>query len=149
MERYKLLEWLIILITTIIISYALSIGSVKAEDKVITLDSEITRLSKQYAVNEKKVRAIIKCESQMYGSAVNHNLDSSGKVWSSDFGLLQINDYYHEDAMNKLGLDIHDQFDSLEYGFLLISKQGYKPWTASIGCWQESDTKKASKSIDK
>lgn len=109
--------------------------TVRAEDKTRTLDSEITRLAKQYSVNEKKVRRVIACESQMYGSAVNHNLDSSGKVWSSDYGPMQINDYFHEDTMRKLGLDIHNQWDSLEYGFILISKGGYKYWKASSGCW--------------
>lgn len=71
----------------------------------------------------------------MYGSAVNENLDKDGKVWSRDFGPFQINDFWHEKTMEKMGLDIHDQWDSLEYGFILINKQGFHPWKASRGCW--------------
>lgn len=100
-----------------------------------TLDGEIIRLSKQYAVNEKLVKKIIKCESQMYDEAVNHNLDKDGKVWSSDYGPMQINNYYHESIMETMGLDIHDRYDSLEYGIKLLAKYGTKPWNASRKCW--------------
>jgi hypothetical protein len=112
----------------------------KEEVKVIvepikTLDSEITRLSAEYKVDEKLVRAIIKCESSMYGSAINHN-KIDGVVWSSDFGLMQINDYYHEKTMEKLGFDIRNEFDSLKYGIILLSTQGTSPWKASSKCWE-------------
>ena len=108
---------------------------VLAEDQVRTIDSEITRLAKQYLVNEKKAREIINCESQMYAKAINENKNKDGKVWSRDFGPWQVNDYWHEKTMEKKGLDIHDEFDSLEYGFMLISKEGDRHWKASSKCW--------------
>lgn len=103
--------------------------------QIKTIDSEITRLSVEYKVDEKLVRAIIKCESSMYGSAINHN-KINGVVWSSDFGLMQINDFYHENTMTKLGFDIHNEFDSLKYGIILLSTQGTSPWNASKFCWE-------------
>jgi hypothetical protein len=99
-----------------------------------TLDSEIDRLSIKYGVASSTARSIIKCESSMYGEAINRNRLPDGTVWSSDFGPFQVNDYFHEDTMTKLGLDIHNQFDSLEYGFMLLSSQGVGPWKASAKC---------------
>ena len=135
---YKYIEWLVILLATIIISYALSIGAVQAEDKVRTLDSEIIRLSKQYAVSEKNqkvIRKIIACESANNPLAINKNKDSGGEVWSLDIGYFQINNYFHQKTMEKLGLDIENQWDNLEYGFILIDKNGFRDWKASQKCW--------------
>lgn len=109
--------------------------TVRAEDKVRTIQSEINKLSVEYKVSSSTISEIVKCESSMYGTAINHNLDKNGKIWSSDYGPLQINDYYHEDRMNKLELDIHNQWDSLEYGIMLFKEQGTKPWSASKKCW--------------
>lgn len=102
-----------------------------------TLDSEIDRLAIKYNVSSSTVRAVAKCESQMYGNAVNHNRDSNGVIWSTDKGYLQINDYYHQEPMRKLGLDIDNEWDSLEYGFMLMANQGLKPWSASRHCWSK------------
>ena len=103
-----------------------------------TLESEITRLSAEYKVDEKLVREIIKCESSMYGNALNENKDENGIVWSVDRGLMQINDYWHKDTMIKLGLDIENEYDSLEYGIMLLAKEGTKHWKASSSCWQHN-----------
>lgn len=102
---------------------------------VRTLDSEIERLSIKYEVNADTVRAIVSCESQMYGNAENKNIDENGKVWSVDKGYLQVNSYYHTKPMQKLGLDINDKWDSLEYGFILMKNEGFGPWKASRKCW--------------
>lgn len=101
-----------------------------------TLDSEIDRLATNYGLSSSTVRAVIDCEGKMYGGAIHNNIDKeTGLVWSKDYGLLQINDYFHEEKMLKLGLDIHNQFDSLEYGFILMKSEGLKPWSASKSCW--------------
>jgi len=100
-----------------------------------TLNSEIDRLSIKYNVASSTVRAVAKCESSMYGSATNKNRLPDGSVWSTDYGPLQINDYFHKDTMAKMGLDIYDSFESLEYGVMLMSKQGLGPWKASKTCW--------------
>ena len=105
---------------------------IKLEPK--TLDSEIDRLSLKYNVSSSTASVIMKCESQMYGSAINYNRRPDGTIWSEDRFHWQINDYYHKDSMSKLGLDYYNEWDSLEYGFILLSEQGLKPWKASAGC---------------
>lgn len=105
---------------------------------VRTLDSEINRLSDKYEISSSTVRAIVKCEGQIYGNAINENVNKEGIVWSKDWGNLQINDYYHEKIMDKMDLDIHNQWESLEYGFILMKKEGLKPWSASKKCWADN-----------
>jgi len=130
-----------------IYSTSASVKTVKIEEK--TLESEVNRLSVKYEVSSSTVKKIIGCESKMYKEAVNNNYsyktvtnkDGSTTtvkyVWSKDWGPLQINDFWHEAVMKKMGLDIHDEWDSLEYGFYLIKKEGLKPWNASAYCWKE------------
>lgn len=102
-----------------------------------TLDGEIDRLAIKYEVSSSTIRAVAKCESSLYGNANNKNIDSSGRVWSQDWGYLQVNDYYHEQTMANMGLDIHNEWDSLEYGFMLMKSQGLQPWSASRHCWSK------------
>ena len=141
--KYFYLPYVISAILSIILFFSLTtVGSQVTTTTIIldtpvikTIDSEITRLSTEYKVDEVLVRKIIKCESQMYGTAINRNKRADGTVWSSDWGLMQINDYYHEKYMASIGLDIHDQYDSLEYGIMLLSTGGTKFWNASKYCW--------------
>jgi len=100
-----------------------------------TTITEINRLSTKYGVDKELITAIISCEGGFDGNAVHKNLTASGEVWSLDYGPLQINDYYQADTMARLGLDITNQWDSLEYGFILFTKQGSSPWSASRKCW--------------
>lgn len=101
------------------------------------LDSEISRLASLYKVDESLAREIIRCESRIYKKATNENLDKNGNIWSKDHGYWQINDYWHEETAKKLGFNIYDEWDNLEYGFILISQQGTSPWSASKGCWDK------------
>lgn len=97
------------------------------------LSKEIDRLSLKYDISSSTVREIIKCEGLEKGKTNENKIN--GKTWSKDLGWLQINDFYHTGPMNKLGLDINDKGDSLEYGFILMKKEGLKPWDASKKCW--------------
>lgn len=118
---------------------SITINFEKPKEEVVekTLDSEIDRLSVKYGVASSTARAVIKCESAMYGTAVNHNRLPDGTIWSSDFGNWQINDYFHKEDMDKLGLNIYNEWDSLEYGFILFKQQGLAPWSASRACWSK------------
>jgi soluble lytic murein transglycosylase-like protein len=102
-----------------------------------TVSDLITKYSNEYGVDESLVRKIIGCESSMYGGAINHNRNKDGSIWSTDFGLLQVNDYFHEATMIKLGLDIRNQNDSLKYGIMMLKSQGTSPWNASKKCWSK------------
>ena len=104
--------------------------TVLAEDKVINLDTEITRLAKQYSVSEKKSRRIIMCES---GGKPNAYMINS--INSIDFGYWQISNKYWEDEMAEEGFDITVPSENLEAGFFLLSKYGDKLWYLSKRCW--------------
>lgn len=99
-----------------------------------TLTQEIHRLSVKHGVSEELVKRIIKCESSLYKNAVNENI-RDGKVWSRDYGPLQINDFYHKKDMAKIGLNITAWGDSLTYGFMLLKRDGTRHWNASKHCW--------------
>jgi hypothetical protein len=126
----------------------IEIEEVKEEEIIKTLDSEIDRLSIKYGVASSTVRAISVCESSMYGSALNKNYRTITSVvdgvatttqvhWSTDYGIMQVNDYYHKDTMIKLGWNIYDEYDSLEYGIMLLSRDGTRHWKASQYCWSK------------
>lgn len=70
------------------------------------------------------------CESRMYN--VNH-LNRNG---TTDHGIWQINDI-HKKNMADLGLNIYKSEDTLEYGFILMKREGTKPWSASKSCWSK------------
>jgi hypothetical protein len=105
-----------------------------SEDKEITpiektLDGEIDRLAVKYSLSSSTVRAVARCESSMYGSAINHN-----KNGTIDKGYLQINSIHYEN-MAQLGLSSDSEWDLLEFGFILMKEQGLQPWSASKTCW--------------
>ena len=140
MKKY-LIEFILIVLGVL----AIIIPQIPSEPIVInleeievekTLDSEIDRLAIKYDVSSSTVRAIAKCESSLYGDVVNYNRRADGTIWSIDKGYLQINNYYHEARMNHLGLDWDNEWDSLEYGFMLMAEQGLQPWSASRNCWK-------------
>ena len=87
-------------------------------------------------MDQNLARKIIKCEGQAYKTIGNNENYHNGKVWSTDIGWWQINDYYHEKNALDMGLDIHNEWDNLEYGFILLSRDGTRHWTASKKCWQ-------------
>lgn len=99
-----------------------------------TFDGELSRLAAKYGQDENLARKIMKCESSLYKEANNKNYNN-GKLWSTDWGWWQINDYFWEKEFQERGLDIHNEWDNLEAGFILMSEQGTRPWHASKKCW--------------
>lgn len=113
----------------------------------ITYDTEILRLSEKYNFNVELARKIIECESLVYGqNAENKNyrdewdgslMATSSVHWSSDIGYWQINDYWHKEDALKIGYDIYNWKDNLEYGAILLSRDGTRHWNASKYCWNK------------
>ena len=102
-----------------------------------TQNSEVRRLSAEYGLDEGLVKSILFCENGFYGIG-NDNINydkETGLEWSRDVGYWQINNYYHEKAAIEMGLNIHDDWGNIEYGFWLMSTQGTWPWNASKACW--------------
>lgn len=86
-----------------------------------------------------ELKRICSCEST--GSPNNepqHYLNGSvirGRINSSDVGMCQINEYYHDDAAISLGLDLENKEDNLSYAEHLYETQGNQPWFWSEHCW--------------
>jgi hypothetical protein len=60
-----------------------------------------------------------------------------GKVNKDDVGLLQINEFYHGDKAESLGLDLETINGNLAYAKYLYEKEGTAPWSASAKCWSK------------
>ena len=98
----------------------------------MTFDQKISAYARQYSVNEKKVRAIIQCES-----GFNQNAKNVNKNGTIDYSIWQINDYYWGEFFLEKGYDITKPEDNLKAGFLLYSLYGDKPWIWSKPCWSK------------
>lgn len=67
-----------------------------------------------------------------------------GRVNSADVGVMQINERYHLETAEKLGLDIHTVEGNVEYAKYLYKKYGAEPWSASSPCWSKVGSTSAS-----
>jgi hypothetical protein len=60
-----------------------------------------------------------------------------GKVDNDDIGVMQINERYHGNTADKLGIDIHTLEGNVAYAKYLYDKFGTQPWSASQKCWSK------------
>jgi hypothetical protein len=58
-----------------------------------------------------------------------------GLVNSSDVGVMQINEYYHLEASQRLGLNIYTTVGNMQYARWLYEREGLQPWVSSRHCW--------------
>ena len=63
-----------------------------------------------------------------------------GIVNDSDVGIMQINEYYHLEDSQRLGIDIHTVSGNMEFARHLYNTQGVQPWKSSAPCWNEHNT---------
>lgn len=75
--------------------------------------------------------AIAKCESNLRENAYNDNY-KKGKVWSTDWSILQVNDYFHNSkALNLFGKKVKDLTwrENIQLGKVIFDHQGYRGWS--------------------
>jgi hypothetical protein len=80
---------------------------------------------------------IAKCESRFR----QHDIDGDvirGEENNLDRGVMQINEFYHNDNSKKLGYDILSIEGNTAYARVLFEKYGVKPWVSSSKCWGRS-----------
>ena len=77
---------------------------------------------------------IARCESTFTHYDKNGDV-IRGRVNSADVGLMQINEKYHLETAEKLGLDIHTVEGNVNYAKYLYDNEGVQPWSASSPCW--------------
>ncbi len=58
-----------------------------------------------------------------------------GKVNSNDVGVMQINEYYHNETAESMGLNLTNFDDNMAYARYLYKREGTRPWNASKTCW--------------
>jgi len=146
LKRIKQIIILLVLVIFVLI-FPITVDSVVVEveeEAVIeeqiewTPDTLITELSVAYGQDESLIRKIIHCESRGDVNAMNKNFNEKGQWWSSDYGLMQINNYWHEATAAELGMNIYDWQHSLEYGVILLKTDGaMRHWSASAYCWNK------------
>lgn len=103
-------------------------------DKPLTLEQYV----REYFKDTPIMAEIARCESRF------RHLGTGGKVLrgeltAEDLGVMQINEFYHEDTAKKLGLDLHTLDGNLAYAKWLYAKEGSAPWFSSSKCWKNSD----------
>lgn len=77
---------------------------------------------------------IARCESRFrqYGGSGEV---LRGEKNNSDRGVMQINEFYHDENSEKLGFDILTLEGNTAYARYLFEKYGLKPWKSSAKCW--------------
>ena len=108
---------------------------VRVEDYQPISDSKnIERYITDYFADTPIMTQIARCES------CYRHLNSKGEVLKGeknryDIGVMQINELYHADTAEKLGIDIYDLEGNTAYARYLYERQGVKPWMSSSACW--------------
>ncbi|MEK7589813.1 MAG: hypothetical protein AAB475_00980 [Patescibacteria group bacterium] len=77
---------------------------------------------------------VAKCESRFRHFKENGDI-IRGEVNKSDVGVMQINEYYHSDIADMLGMNLYTLEGNVEYAEYLFKKEGTSPWLASSKCW--------------
>ena len=75
------------------------------------LDGCFIQAGKRYQIAPDLLKTIAQQESSLVATAINHNKNKSGKIISTDYGIMQINSV-HIPELKKLGV-IKDQNDLL------------------------------------
>lgn len=93
-------------------------------------------LVKEYFADTPDLISVAWCESRFRQFDQNGEV-VRGEVNPSDVGVTQINTYFHEDAAEKLGMDLYTLEGNAEYAKYLYRKEGLTPWKASSPCWNK------------
>src|SRR3989338_2804861 len=81
---------------------------------------------------------IARCESRFRHTGEDGKV-IRGEASREDVGVMQINEFYHEERAEKLGLNLHTLQGNLAYAKWLYGKEGTLPWYSSAKCWQRPD----------
>lgn len=104
--------------------------SEKSNNTILTTEAQV----KAYFEDAPILAEIAFCESRFRQYDENGNV-LRGVVNSQDVGVLQINEKYHLDTAQKLGLNIYTLEGNMAYAKYLYDTQGTRPWNHSSPCW--------------
>lgn len=84
---------------------------------------------------------VAKCESRFRQFSKSGSV-LRGEVVQDDLGVMQVNDYFHGDTAEKLGLDLKTIQGNVAYARYLYEKEGTQPWISSKPCWGKTQAAK-------
>ena len=96
---------------------------------------------REYFAGQPVMIEIARCESRF------KQFDSDGSIHrgvvnNQDLGVMQVNERYHGQVADKLGLDLYTIQGNVAYAKYLYEKQGTQPWISSSPCWSKSKVAK-------
>ena len=97
-------------------------AQVQVYDKPLTLEEYV----REYFKDAPIMAEIAKCESRFRQFGVSGKV-LRGEVAKEDLGVMQINEFYHEDTAKALGLDLHTLDGNLAYAKWLYAREGVTP----------------------
>ena len=107
----------------------------KENKKLVTVEQEV----RVYFRDIPQLAEIAKCESHFRHTDTDGNI-FHGEENDKDIGVMQINEDYHLEAAEKLGIDIYTLKGNMTYARYLYGKQGVRPWSSSKSCWNQKVT---------
>ncbi len=93
---------------------------------------------REYFKDTPVMAKIAYCESKFKQFDKEGNV-LKGELTPEDIGVMQINEYFHGDTVNALGINIYVLDGNLEYAKWLYEKEGTAPWSASKYCWDSNE----------
>ena len=124
----------VLLLMSALYGTGLPAQSTLTADQPITLEVYV----RDYFKDTPLLAEIAKCESRFRHLGKNGKI-IRGEVAVEDVGVMQINEFYHEDRAAALGFNLHTLDGNLAYAKWLYAKEGTAPWASSARCWQKYD----------
>ena len=115
-------------------------ASARVEEKATTsvpTRNELEKKARAYFKDDPILVEIARCESRFRHLDKNGNI-LRGEVNKGDLGLMQINEYYHAEKAEELGLDLKSLEGNMAYAKYLYNREGSKPWNSSSKCWKKN-----------
>lgn len=132
-------HWLIlhiaIAVGTIITFVLPSVSATVSEDSQVFVESPtVEKYVEDYWSDTPIMADVAWCESRFRQFGKDGDI-FRGEINNQDVGVMQINEHYHLDTANKLGINLYTLEGNLEYARYLYDKQGTQPWSSSEKCW--------------
>ncbi len=121
-------------------------GPVQASTAPMPAAQSVEDYVRGYFKEEPLLAEIAKCESH-FKQFDKDGTVHRGVVNNQDVGVMQINEHYHLEVSQKLGIDIYSLQGNLAYGKYLYDKEGVQPWISSGPCWKKSQAYKDLQSL--
>ncbi len=105
--------------------------------RAIISSKDVERYVRDQYIDDPILVDIARCESTFRQYDSNGEI-IRGKVNNADVGVMQINEKYHGEKADELGLNIYTVEGNVAFAKYLYYKYGAEPWKSSSKCWSQS-----------